>query len=104
MENLPKTDNFHGMGLGIKDAAVVSDGYKTDKIHKPLLDDKIAKYNKKLAIRTKNYKINTKNSSKTKTKLSGLYGKKKNQIIDQIHKFTTKIVRKFDEIFVGDLS
>ncbi|MBU4535623.1 MAG: transposase, partial [Euryarchaeota archaeon] len=41
---------------------------------------------------------------KAKTKLNRLYQKKKNIINDFLHKTTTKIVREFDKIYVGNVN
>ena len=41
---------------------------------------------------------------KAKTKLNRLYQKKKNIINDFLHKTTPKLVREFDEIYVGNVN
>jgi len=94
------TGNVVGIDLGIKDAIVTSDGFKSGKILLDKLDEKITRYNQILSCR----KLGSKNWVKTKTKLNNTYSKKKNIIQDFLDKITTDIVNQYDEIYVGDVN
>ncbi|MDR2831226.1 MAG: transposase [Methanobrevibacter sp.] len=102
--NKPETGENVGIDLGLKDSMTLSDGFKSGKVLDTKSDKKIARLNKELAIRTNNFSNWSKNSKKTRTKLSKAYNDKKNKILDSIHKITTKIVSKYDKIFVGNVN
>ena len=94
-----KTSKSVGIDLGIKEVITTSDGYKSGKILLEELDNKIARAHQKLS----NRKQSGKNWQKAKTKLNNLYSKKRNIILDKLHKITTKIITEYDKIFVGNI-
>jgi len=97
---LKKTNKKIGIDLGLKDLATFSNGFKTGKIQLKKIDNKIKRQNQILSKRVKNGC----NWMKAKTKLNTLYQKKKNIINDFLHKIITKLVREFDEIYVGNVN
>ncbi|MBV1766917.1 MAG: transposase [Methanobacterium sp.] len=74
--------------------ATLSNGFKSGRIQLKEVDKKIKRQNQILSRRFKDGC----NGIKAKTKLNQLYQRKKNIVIDFLHKTTTKIVREFDEI------
>lgn len=100
VKQLKKTNQRVGIDLGIKDLATFSNGFKTGKINLKEVDRKIRRQNQILSRKVKNGC----NWVKAKTKLNRLYQKKKDIINDFLHKLTTKIVREFDEIYVGNVN
>jgi len=100
VKHLKKTNRKVGIDLGLKDLATFNNGFKTGKIHLKEIDNKIKRQNQILSKKVKNGY----NWIKAKTKLNQLYQKKHNIINDFLHKITTKIVREFDEIYVGNVN
>lgn len=100
VKQLEKTNQRVGIDLGLKDLATFSNGFKTGKIHLKEVDRKIRRQNQILSKKVKNGC----NWIKAKTKLNQLYQRKKDIINDFLHKTTTKIVREFDEIYVGNVN
>lgn len=100
VKQLKKTNQRVGIDLGLKDLVTFSNGFKTGKINLKEVDRKIRRQNQILSKRVKNGC----NWIKAKTKLNRLYQKKKDIINDFLHKITTKIVREFDEIYVGNVN
>ena len=100
IKSLKKTGKKVGIDLGLKNLATFSNGSKTGKIELREIDKKIRRQNQILSNRIKGGC----NWVKAKTKLNQLYQRKKNIINDFLHKTTTKIVREFDEIYVGDVN
>jgi putative transposase len=100
VKQLKNTEKEIGIDLGLKDLATYSNGHKTGKIHLNKIDKKIERQHQILSNKVKNGC----NWVKVKTKLNRLYQKKKNIINDFLHKTTTKIVRDFDEIYVGNVN
>jgi putative transposase len=94
------TDNILGIDPGIKNPINTSDNFKLDKINFKNLDDKIVKLHKKLS----NQVLNSHNYLKTKAKLQIIHDKKRNKIMDILHKFTYNTVKEYDEIYFGDLN
>jgi putative transposase len=97
---LKNTNQKVGIDLGLKDMATFSNGFKTGKIHLKEVDKKIERQGQILSKKAKNGC----NWVKAKTKLNQLYQTKNNIINDFLHKTTTKIVREFDEIYVGNVN
>jgi putative transposase len=100
IKSLKKTGQRVGIDLGLKDLATLSNGYKTGKIQLKGIDKKIQRQHQILSKMIKGGS----NWVKAKTKLNKLYQKKKNIINDYLHQITTKIVREFDEIYVGNVN
>ncbi|MBV1755826.1 MAG: transposase, partial [Methanobacterium sp.] len=80
--------------------ATLSNGFKSGRIQLKEVDKKIKRQNQILSRRFKDGC----NGIKAKTKLNQLYQRKKNIVIDFLHKTTTKIVREFDKIYVGNVN
>lgn len=100
VEELEKTNKEVGIDLGLKDLATFSNGYKIGKIQLKEVDNKIKRQHQILSKKVKG-KCNWR---KAKIKLNQLYQRKKNIISDFLHKTTTKIVREFDDIYVGNVN
>lgn len=77
-----------GIDLGCKDAAVTSDGDRLESGHYRRLEAKIAQAQRR--------------GHKRQAKL--LHRKAANQRKDALHKFSTMLVRKYGQIYIGDVS
>ncbi|MDR1820712.1 MAG: transposase [Methanobrevibacter sp.] len=99
IEEKPKTNKTIGIDLGLKSAINCDNNFKSGKIKIIKSDNKIKRLNKKLSQQIKD----SNRWYKTKTKLNNVYYHKKEIIKDFIHWITTKIVTKYDNIYVGDV-
>ena len=100
IKQLNKTKKKVGIDLGLKNLATFSNGFKTGKIQLKEVDRKIKRQGQILSNKVKNGR----NWVKAKTKLNRLYQKKKDIIIDFLHKTTNKIIQEFDEIYIGNVN
>lgn len=89
-----------GIDLGVKQLAVLSDGtvYENPK-YLSRSERKLKREQKKLSRR----KRGSNRYSRQKRKVSRLYAKVRHQREDQIHKMTSAITEKYDEIVIEDL-
>lgn len=85
---LPGSPDAVGLDLGLKNAAVASDGQKLTAKWYHGIQAKLA-----VAQRAHN-----------KQKVKALHAKAKNQRQDALHKFSTALVRAYGAIYVGDVS
>ena len=96
-----KTGKEVGIDLGIKDFVITSDGYKYK-------NNRFTKtYAKKLEENQRHLSKKIKGSSKynkQKLKVAKLYKKITNSRLDNLHKVSTELVRKYDVIYLEDLN
>lgn len=99
-EQLPKTNQFVGIDLGLVDFAIFSDGIK---IENPRFfeksEKKLAKLQRELSRKT----IGSNRWNKARIKVAKLQKHISNQRKDFLQKLTTLIVRKYDIICIEDL-
>ena len=98
---LPKTDKSIGIDLGIKDFAITSDGYKYK-------NNRYTKsYAKLLKSEQQHLRKKTKGSNqyqKQKLKVAKLHKKITNSRVDNLHKVSTDLIKKYDVIVLEDLN
>ena len=96
-----KTGKEVGIDLGIKDFVITSDGYKYK-------NNRFTKtYAKKLEENQRHLSKKIKGSSKynkQKLKVAKLYKKITNSRLDNLHKVSTELVKKYDVIYLEDLN
>jgi putative transposase len=95
VEPLPKTKNFVGIDLGLKDLMTFSNGEKRKPItHLAKIESQIAKHNKNLSRKIKG----SANWKKNVAKLHKLYNKVTDIRNDEYQKLSTEIVQFYDLI------
>jgi putative transposase len=97
----PKTGKSIGVDLGLKDFVITSDGYKY----------KNNRYTKRYAKELKKGQQHLSNKNKTsnryekqKLKVAKIHKKITNSRIDNLHKVSTDLIRKYDNIMLEDLN
>jgi putative transposase len=96
-----KTGKEVGIDLGIKDFVITSDGYKYKN------NRWINKYAKKLKEHQKHLSRKVKGSSrynKQKLKVAKIHKKITNSRVDNLHKISTELIKKYDVIYLEDLN
>lgn len=84
-----KTNSYVGVDLGLKTTATYSDGSKFEGgKHYRQLEDSLAKAQR----------------AGKKKRVKKISGKIANKRKDELHKETTRVVNKYDKIFIGDVS
>jgi len=96
-----KTGQRVGIDLGIKDLIIISDGfrYKNNRYTK--------KYERKLKEQQQHLSRKVKGSNRynlQKLKVAKLHKKITNSRVDNLHKISTELVKKYDTIFLEDLN
>jgi putative transposase len=98
---VPKTGKSIGIDLGIKDFVITSDGYKYK-------NNRYTKtYAKKLKENQQHLSRKTKGSNryqKQKLKVATIYKKITNSRLDNLHKVSTELIKKYDLIVLEDLN
>jgi len=98
---LPKTGKEVGIDLGIKDLIITSDGYKYK-------NNKYTKtYAKKLKRGQQHLSRKTKGSNryeKQRLKVARIHKKITNSRVDNLHKISTDLIKKYDQIYLEDLN
>jgi putative transposase len=100
-EVLPKTGKSVGIDLGIKDLIITSDGYKFKNTRWTKT------YAKKLKEHQQHLSRKVKGSNRynlQKLKVAKLHKKITNSRVDNLHKISTELVKKYDTIFLEDLN
>lgn len=97
---LPKTNQFVGIDLGLVDFAIFSDGIK---IENPRFFEKSEKKLAKLQRDLSRKSIGSNRWNKARVKVAKLQKHISNQRKDFLQKLTTSIVRKYDIICIEDL-
>ena len=97
----PKTGKSVGVDLGIKDFVITSDGYKYK-------NNRYTKtYEKKLKEQRQHLSRKTKGSNrylKQKLKVATIYKKITNSRLNNLHKVSTQLIKKYDLIVMEDLN
>lgn len=100
-KKLEKTGKSVGIDLGIKDFVITSDGYKYK-------NNRWTKtYAKKLKENQQHLSRKTKGSNRynlQKLKVAKLHKKITNSRVDNLHKISTELIKKYDTIFLEDLN
>jgi putative transposase len=98
---VPKTGKSIGIDLGIKDFVITSEGYKYK-------NNRYTKtYAKKLKENQQHLSRKTKGSNryqKQKLKVATIYKKITNSRLDNLHKVSTELIKKYDLIVLEDLN
>jgi len=98
---LPKTGKSIGIDLGVKDFVITSDGYKYK-------NNRYTKtYAKKLKEHQQHLSRKTKGSNRynnQKLKVATIYKKITNSRLDNLHKVSTELIKKYDLIVLEDLN
>ena len=97
----PKTGKSIGLDLGIKDFIITSDGYKYKN------NQYTKTYAKKLKEHQQHLSRKTKNSNryqKQKIKVATIHKKITNSRLDNLHKVSTELIKKYDLIALEDLN
>jgi putative transposase len=100
-KKLPKTGKSVGIDLGIKDFVITSDGYKYK-------NNRYTKtYAKKLKEHQQHLSRKTKGSNRynqQKLKVAKIHKKITNSRLDNLHKVSTELMKKYDTIVLEDLN
>jgi putative transposase len=96
-----KTNKTVGIDLGLKDFIITSDGrkYKNNRYTKT--------YERKLKVAQQHLSRKTKNSNrynKQRLKVANIHKKISNSRIDNLHKVSTELIKKYDTIILEDLN
>ena len=96
-----KTNKTVGIDLGLKDFIITSDGkkYKNNRYTK--------KYERKLKVAQQHLSRKTKDSNKynkQKLKVAKIHKKITNSRVDNLHKVSTDLIKKYDNIILEDLN
>lgn len=98
---LPKTGLSVGIDLGIKDFVITSDGYKyKNNRYTKTYARKLKKAQQHLYRKTKG----SNRYNKQKLKVSFIHKKITNSRMDNLHKVSTELIKKYDNIILEDLN
>ncbi len=100
VQELPKTNSYIGMDVGIKNFAILSDGtiYKNPKFFRSL-EEKLAKAQRVLSKRTKG----SSRWNKQRVKVARMHEYMVNARKDYLDKISTEIIKNHDVIGIEDL-
>lgn len=98
---LPKTGKSVGIDLGLKDFVITSDGnkYKNNRYTK-IYAKELKKHQQHLSRKIKG----SNRYQKQKLKVAKLHKKITNSRLDNLHKVSTELIKKYDVIFIEDLN
>ena len=98
---LPKTGKSIGIDLGIKDFVITSDGYKyKNNRYTKTYEKSLKKHQQHLSRKTKG----SNRYNKQKLKVVTIYKKITNSRLDNLHKVSTELIKKYDLIVLEDLN
>jgi len=98
---LEKTGKQIGIDLGLKDFAITSDGYKyKNNKHTKTYEKQLKKHQQHLSRKTKG----SNRYIKQRIKVATIHKKITNSRIDNLHKISTDLIRKYDVIVLEDLN
>jgi putative transposase len=98
---LPKTGKSIGIDLGIKDFVITSDGYKyKNNRYTKTYEKSLKKHQQHLSRKTKG----SNRYNKQKLKVATIYKKITNSRLDNLHKVSTELIKKYDLIILEDLN
>jgi putative transposase len=96
-----KTGKLVGIDLGIKDFVITSDGYKyKNNRYTKTYEKKLKEHQQHLSRKVKGSNRYT----KQKLKVATIHKKITNSRMDNLHKVSTELVKKYDVIFLEDLN
>ena len=96
-----KTGKIIGIDLGIKDFVITSDGYKyKNNRYTKTYAKKLKENQKKLSRKIKG----SNRYNKQKLKVATIHKKITNSRMDNLHKISTELIKKYDTIFLEDLN
>jgi len=96
-----KTGKSVGIDLGIKDFVITSDGYKfKNNRYTKTYANKLSKNQKHLSKKVKA----SNRYNKQKLKVATIHKKITNSRMDNLHKVSTELIKKYDTIFLEDLN
>ena len=96
-----KTGKSVGIDLGIKDFVITSDGYKyKNNRYTKTYAKRLKEHQKYLSKKVKG----SSNYNKQKLKVATIHKKITNSRMDNLHKVSTELVKKYDTIFLEDLN
>jgi putative transposase len=98
---IPKTGKTIGIDLGIKDFVITSDGYKyKNNRYTKTYERLLKKYQQHLSKKTKG----SNRYNKQKIKVAKIHKKIANSRLDNLHKVSTDLIKKYDLIVLEDLN
>jgi putative transposase len=98
---LPKTGKSVGIDLGLKDFVITSDGYKyKNNRYTKKYERELKKHQQRLSRKTKG----SNRYNKQKLKVANIYKKITNSRLDNLHKVSTELIKKYDLIILEDLN
>lgn len=98
---LPKTGKSVGIDLGLKDFVITSEGYKyKNNRYIKTYENLLKKNQQHLSRKTKG----SNRYNKQKLKVANIYKKITNSRLDNLHKVSTDLIRKYDLIVLEDLN
>ena len=98
---IPKTGKSIGIDLGLKDFIITSDGYKyKNKRYTKTYEKKLKEHQQHLSRKTKG----SNRYQKQKLKVATIYKKITNSRLDNLHKVSTELIKKYDLIVMEDLN
>jgi putative transposase len=98
---LPKTGKSIGIDLGLKDFVITSDGYKyKNNRYTKTYQTKLKKAQQHLSRKKKG----SNRHQKQKLKVAKLHKKITNSRLDNLHKVSTELIKKYDTIILEDLN
>ncbi len=98
---LEKTGKKVGIDLGIKDFAITSDGFKyKNNRYTKTYEKQLKKHQKHLSRKTKG----SNRYNKQKLKVATIHKKITNSRVDNLHKVSTDLIKKYDLIVLEDLN
>jgi putative transposase len=100
-KKLPKTGKIVGIDLGIKDFVITSDGYRYKNNRYTRTYQTLLKNAQKHLSRKKK---GSKRYEKQRLKVAKLHKKITNSRVDNLHKISTELIRKYDKIILEDLN
>jgi putative transposase len=100
-KKLPKTGKIVGIDLGIKDFVITSDGYKYKNNRYTRTYQTLLKNAQKHLSRKKK---GSNRYEKQRLKVAKLHKKITNSRLDNLHKISTDLIRKYDKIILEDLN
>jgi putative transposase len=98
---LPKTGKSVGIDLGIKDFVITSDGYKYKNNRYTKKYERTLKKNQQHLSRKKK---ESNRYEEQRLKVAKLHKKITNSRLDNLHKVSTELIKKYDIIFIEDLN
>ena len=100
-EKFEKTGKQVGIDLGIKDFVITSDGYKyKNNRYTKTYASKLKEHQQHLSRKVKN----SNRYNKQKLKVAKLHKKITNSRLDNLHKVSTELIKKYDLIYLEDLN